>query len=472
MAWYSFITDGIGGLFRTKTQNVVSAQPQEVERERIVEMPIRGGTMVGTVIGSVSPTNLDGQVGVDGVFLNRPLADSDYDLLYNLGRTNHDVSFAKDNIVQLGKSPLHITFDSGVTAKAAQEMQTRITKRIEAWFGGGSTSMINALFRQIELFGCISAEAQPTARLDGIGRVVLLSPKFLYFGWDKKMGDWHPYQSGTVTSDTIAGYYQKLNTATYKYIPYETWREDIPYSVPPILSAIRGACIEDKMLDNVNAIVQRLGLLGFLEVVVQAPQRKKAGENNGQAETDQQYQARVQTYLQGLDQKVKAGVSNGYIISAKQMIDGKEVKPEFNMTASTSNPQGMVGLAEFIVSIKSAGLKQDPALLGKNFATTETLITTLLRKFTHQLMNFQELVCKFLEHAFTLDLRLAGYQFEYLDVTMDAPTLMDTQTEYSGLNQKRNYYKGLYDDGIINQTQYAQAMGYDKPDQEKPRAEI
>lgn len=463
MAWYSFITN----IFRPKAkiENTVSVQPQ-IERERIAEMPVRGGNTIGLVVGSVSPTNLDGQVGIEGVFLNRPLSDSDYDLLYNLGRTNHDISFAKDNIVQLGNSPFHITFDTGVPQRVAQDMTARLHKRIKQWFSGGSTTMINALFRQIEMFGCISAEAQPTVRLDGIGRVVLLSPKFLYFGWNKKTGDWQPYQSGTITSDTIAGYYQKLNTNTYKYIAYEMWREDIPYPVPPILSAIRGACIEDKMLDNVNAVVNRLGLLGFLEVIVQAPQRAK--QPSGQPETDSAYQARVQNYLLGLQGQVEKGLSNGYVISAKQTIDGKEVKPEFKMTATANNPQGMVGLAEFIVSVKSAGLKQDPALLGKNFATTETLITTLLKKFSHQLMNFQELVCQFLEHAFTLDLRLAGYEFEYLDVQMEAPTLMDMNVEYGGLNQKRTYYKSLLDDGIIDQTQYAQAMGYDKPAKDIP----
>jgi len=459
MAWYNTLYNALFRPATTKVSAVVSRQPDTVEKDTIQALPIRGGRAAG----SVGPASITGQLGVEGIFLQRPLKDCDYDLIYHLGRYNHDVSFAKDNVVQLAKSDLKFAFDPSVSAAQAAAMITRCNMQLEKWYEGGSVSLINALFRQVYLFGCVSGEAQVEAStFSAVERVVLLSPKFLYFGWNRARDDWHPYQSGTVvnSADRI-GYYNELNTITYKYIAYEAWSEDVPYSVPPVLSALRATCIEDGILENMTNIVKRLGLLGFLQVIVAAPSKGK--NSQGKPETDAEYQARVQNYLTELEADAERGVSNGYMVGLKQVVDGKELTSEFKMTPSVSNPQGLVGLTELVISIKSAGLKQDPALLGKNFATTETLIVTLLRKFTHQLMNYQEIICQFLEHCFTLDLRLAGYAFKYIDISMEAPTLMDAQLEYGGLNEKRNYYKGLKADGIINQQQYAQAMGYEKP---------
>lgn len=439
--------------------------PQKpVNRGKIVEMPVSGGYR-----GSVSPTSIEAQLNVEGVFLSRPLTDEDYDMLYELGRKNHDVSFAKDNVVQLASAKINYEFDLSVPAAQVEKMRAELNRVIPTWYDGGTNSLVNALFRQIQMFGCISGEAQPNANLRGVGRVVLLSPKFVYFGWDAKKQDWVPYQSGTVFNQTNnSSLFNRLNEWTYKYVAYEKWREDIPYAVPPVWSSVRAACIEDKMLDNVVAITSRLGMLGFLQVIVNAPSRAK--RSDGRPETDQEYQARVATYLESLSGEVEKSFANGYVVAAKQMIEGKEVKPEFVMTPTATNTAGLTGLAEYIISVKAAGLKQDPSMLGKNFGTTETLISTVLKKFTNQLINFQEYVCQFLEHAAALHLRLLGYKFEYLNVSMETPTLMDASMEYDGLQKKFTYYKSLYDQGIIDQMQFAQAMGYDSPSSPAPPA--
>lgn len=436
-----------------------------VTARTVGSLPVRGGRSVG----SVTPTDISSLTGTG--ISSRPLDREQYDRLYQLARDNHDVSFAVDNIMQLGNTKLNIEFDTSVSPAQSAQMHEELHRIQDSWYAGGMSMLVNALLRQVYITGAVSAEAQPTPQLNGVGRVVLLSPKWVIFRWNEEINDYEPFQENVVGAWFVGwtplasdlGYaYHKLNEHTYKYIAIAR-DEDKPYAIPPLLSALEMTCIEDDMLENLSAITKRLGLLGFLEVIVNAPSRQEGGVA-GQGETDDEYQARVQDYLAEVEQEVEFGLSNGYVIGVKQL-DPQfgEVKTEFNLRNSTADSGGAKGLFDLVTQMKSAGLKQDPVFLGKNFSTTESLAKVLIIKFAAQIQNYQDAVAQFLQHAYNLHLRLRGYSYEWLQVTFEQPILQDNKVQYEGLMAKFNYYKAMKDQNLIDQQQFANFMGLDAP---------
>lgn len=466
------INSSLFGNRKAKTKNIapgIIADP-----EPLVEVPIRGGMNAGesVVIGSVMPTDVTAYTGIG--LSQRPLSKKDYEQLYSLAASNHDVSFAVSNIVELANTKITIKFDTDVSPEMAEEMMVNLKEAEKKWYQGGRPMLINSLFRQVAITGAISGEGKPTADLRGVGNVTLLSPKWVYFFYNEPTSSYLPYQQVVVNSAFLSritspnrGYgYNKLSTKTYKYIAISR-DEDKPYAIPPIWSAIEAVCIENDMLDNLAAIVKRLGMFGFLQVIVNAPTRGKRAD--GQPETDEDYINRVQDYIASLEPEIEKGLSNGYVITAKQIDQsGTERKTEFNMTASTHDATGGSKLLELIMQIKAAGLKQDPVFLGKNFSTSEALAKVLLKKFSGQLADYQEAAAQFLQHVYELHLRLQGFDFKYIDVSFEPPILEDTKTLYEGLNLKFDYGQKLYRQGIIDQTGFAQFMGYEAPAEDEP----
>lgn len=460
---------------RSKKEKVKNFLPIGELPDPLVELPVRGGVNAGevAVIGTVLPTNTDSIQGLSTA--QRPLTLSDYKKLYNLAASNHDVSFAISNIVELANTKISIKFDPGVSESQGEAMMASIKEAEKTWYQGGRSMLVNSLFRQVAITGAISAEAKPRADLSGVGAMVLLSPKWVYFWYDQRTASWRPFQQVVAGANLFEratvpniGYgYQRLSLKTYKYIAISR-DEDLPYAIPPIWSAIEAVCIENDMLDNLSAVVKRLGMFGFLQVIVNAPTRST--NTQGNPETDEEYIERVQNYIQSLEPEIEKGLSNGYVITAKQ-IDGSgtERKTDFEMTSSTSDAAGGAKLLELIMQIKAAGLKQDPVFLGKNFTTSEALAKVLLKKFAGQLGDYQEATAQILQHAYELHLRLQGFDFNYVEVSFAPPILEDTKTLYEGLNQKYVFYKSLYDQGLINQQQFAQYMDLDAPAEDGPR---
>lgn len=425
------------------------------------------------VYASVLPTDVS--TNSVGGFSQNELTRADYDKLYYLAKYDEDISYAVDNVVRLGNTEITIKFDDSVSDRQAQQMRQSIIDNEKHWYKGGRPMLVNSLLRQAYITGAVSGEGQPKANLSELDKVVLLSPKWVYMKWNKLERDYDEYQVNVYGSfhnmDIPAadwhGVYHKLNKFTYRYIAGSR-DEDKPYAISPLLASLEAVCIEGDMKSNLSQIVKRLGLLGFLNVVLNAPSRR--GASNGQsAETPEEYQTRVNNYLKAQIPEIEKGFSNGYVVGLKQIIEGTEVKTDFDLKPTTSDTAGAKALFELVQTMKSAGAKQNPVFLGKNFSTTEALAKVLLIAFTAQLTNYQEIVAQFLEHIYTLHLRLQGFQFKSLDVEFGQPVLQDAKTKYEGENAKFDLHKKEYDAGLISQTRFAQLQGYSSPDIESPR---
>jgi hypothetical protein len=77
-----------------------------------------------------------------------------------------------------------------------------------------------------------------------------------------------------------------------------------------------------------------------------------------------------------------------------------------------------------------------------------------------------------LEFGYSLHLRLKGYHFKDLSVVFNPSTITDDLKIQQAEEYKIRNSRVLYADGIIPLTEYANRHGFDKPDQEEPRAPI
>lgn len=385
-------------------------------------------------------------------------------ILEHLGKFNPDVSYAVDNIVQLGNTEFEISFNDGISDAQVKLMRDELNLVQKDWYAysGGIKSLRNDLLAQASITGAISAEAVPDNNLKGIRKIVLVSPKNIRFAYDAKVDNYEPFQK---LSNQLMGIRRdannglvKLNTSTYKYYAVRRFNES-PYAIPPFLSALDAICIEKDMLDNLKHVVKKLGVLGFLQVLVKVPAKT-------QVQTPEQYANESQQHLIRAGEEVDKGLKKGYVIGYKD-------QHEFTMQSTTADVSGASELMKTISEIKIAGLKQDPLMLGRNYSTSETVGRVILAKLSAQLQNYQMLMDTFLGEIMYLHLMLKGFKnLQYVKVESRKPLLADESKEQDAFSKKIDNMDKLYKQGVISQTDRAQALGFDEPDEEEPRAEV
>jgi hypothetical protein len=386
------------------------------------------------------------------------------DIIIKLAQWNSDVSQAVENIVALGNTDWTVTFDDKVSDAQAKEMMAYLNRREKRWYdySGGVNSLRNDLLAQIATTGALSAEMVPENDLSGIKKAVLVAPKGIVFKYDSEQEGYMPYQRRVAT---ISGTYenlQALNPVTYKYYALRRFSEK-PYAIPPFLAALESIEIEKSMLVNFKAIIKKLGLLGFLEVLI-TPPKPLPSHNPNTDEGRKAYEAYAQTRIDAAVAEVEKGMSKGYVVGSKG-------SHEFSMEGTSHNVQGAKDMFELITTLKMSGLKQDPMMLGRNFSTTETLGRVLLAKLASQVRNYQDMVDAFQAQMYHLDLLLAGYKVEWVEVRSEEPMIGDEVREITAKKTKADYLRGIYQDGIIGQEERAKELGYENADQPEPRAQ-
>ena len=83
------------------------------------------------------------------------------------------------------------------------------------------------------------------------------------------------------------------------------------------------------------------------------------------------------------------------------------------------------------------------------------------------------MACSFaLEFLYSLELQLAGFSPKGVKVVFNSTTISDEVKVQQGMQFKVQNYQSLFNQGIINQKQFAWAFGYEKPAEEEPRMEM
>lgn len=379
--------------------------------------------------------------------------------LQQLSMFNRHVSMAVENIVSLGNTDYEIDFGDGIGSKQATEMRKYLWSEVKNWyeFADGEESLDNDLLVQLATYGTISAEACITKNLGGIQKIVRVDPYYIRFGHDKKKDVHIPLQQvGGVIAATTGKYpgYIELNTSTYNYIAMRRIGE-MPYAVPPFLSALEDLFTENDMIKNFQNMMRRMGMLGFMSVLVTAPAYI-------QGESATTYQNRLSAYLESMRGPAERGYSRGVALGFKGT-------HEFKVEGANLNSGNADNLMRMIKSLVFSGLKQDPNMHGENYATTETFGRVILEKMTAQVSNFQKPLGTFKARIFSLALLLKGYRFNELIVKYNKPSTFDEEREQTVRKLKQDNLRADYEDGLIDQPTRARMLGYDKPSEKEPR---
>ena len=370
---------------------------------------------------------------------------------------NPDVGVAVNDMVQLTNTGHKIKFDPGVTSEQQDAMRGHLVDKQKIWGDGvaGMNGLINKMIAQIWIGGALSTEWIVSNDLKGIDHVAFVNPETIRFQWNKKKLRFFPYQKQDSSEGSIVGEKMvKLNINTYKYFGLNG-DTDIPYGIPPYLTALNALTVQSEMDSNIRFIMKQLGLLGFTQLLMAKP-----GQTQG--ESDAAYKARLITLLEEAKNNVLEGVKDG-------IVAGFEEDHQFEFNSTTKNLNGVSDLYNQNETQVANGLKMAAEFIGAGHSGTETGISIIFTKMLSQLQNVQNLVAANLRHGYALELRLAGFTFRNLSIEFKPSTITDElKLQQAQEYQIRNTWN-LYSFGQIGMQQAADILGLDKPDQSEPR---
>ena len=373
-------------------------------------------------------------------------------LIRDLYKVNPDMSIAIQDMFKLSNTGHTISFPNN-TPEEAKKMKEHLSMVSKRWsnYTAGINGLVNRFIVQCLTSGAISIEAVPNNKLDGISTIVFVNPENIYFR-RLENGVYHPYQKNPYTILNDRPDFIKLNTETYIYVGMYN-DTDEPYGVPPFMAALDSIKGQHDMRVNFKHIMELMGMVGFLEAKMEKPPR----EPN---ESVQAYRARLNNTLVKLKKNMMGGLKDGIVTGYKE-------DHEFKLNSTTQSLQNLEKPWAMNQQSVANGLGINSNIIGVQTSNTEGGAGILLSKMISQLKNIQMLVSHILEFIYTLELRLSG--FNGIKVEFGTSTISDELKVQQGLEYKIRNLQALYNQGIINQQQYAWAMGYEKPDQKEPR---
>lgn len=376
-----------------------------------------------------------------------------------LTQDNPDLGQALNNTVALGNTGHDILFDPAVGPAEVLKMRQHIASRQDDWSSGvaGMDGLVNRMISQAMVSGALANEWVPNPELTGVESVILINPEEIRFKLNNRKTKYDPYQApltmkGTYDAGNPAGMV-KLNTNTFKYYALNGDGE-VPYGCPPYLASLRAIKTQKVMLDNIEFIINQLGIMGFIEILIEKPEQ--AG-----SESVADYATRLDQRLLEAKNRLKDGLADGAVVGYKD-------SHEINFNSISRDYEGVTKLFEQNELLLASGLNTDASLLGRGYSTSETQITIVFTKLLSELKNIQNLVKHNLEFGYAFELRLAGFKFNSLKVRFKRSTLQDELKYQQAYEIKQRVLHALRVDGIITQNQYAHEMDYEEPAEQEP----
>lgn len=404
-------------------------------------------------------TNIDKQYKT----VNRNYLKEVIPIIRKLMMANPDVSQAMHNVVSLGNTGHKIMFDRKVPQAQVDKMRHHLHNKHADWSSGqaGMDGLVNKMFYQILVGGALSNEWVPNDDLTSIDSVILVNPEEIVFRLDSKGLRYLPYQEprqGVVQALQRDGNNKlitlvPLNLNTYKYYALNGDTE-VPYGFPPYMSVLPKICTQKIMNDNIDFVVNQLGLTGFLEALITKPDQE-----NG--ESDKDFETRLETLLSTAKTRVEGGFNDGVVV-------GFNGDHEFKFNSVGKDFDKVMELYKNNELQIASAVKQDAALWGRDYGTSETQITVVFMKMLSELKNLQNIIKTNLEFGYQLELRLAGFNFEYLKVHFNRSTIQDDLKYQQGEEYKIKNVQNKLLLGMINQDQAADELGYETPAFPKP----
>lgn len=413
-------------------------------------------TPVNVPAGRVSEINTNGQSSINQLateysFINPQFVIDNIKTVRTLAKIDENVSLVISDLVKLTNTGHKIKFDQKIAPELQDRMRLHLDTVSKNWADGrhGATGIIDTLVSQLWISGAVSIEAVPKTDLSGLENLAFINPETIRFKILK--GRYIPYQLRKNTLDPKGKKnYIKLNTSTYIYVGMGS-DEEIPYGIPPFLSALKAIAKSQKMDGNIDNILHLMGLLGFLEVRLTKPDQD--GDEN-----DENFKKRLEGLLVDTKTRVSKGLSDGVSV-------GYQEDHEYEFHSTTQNISGLPELYH-VNQVKIAnGLKTHPSFMGIDAGKSETHLSIVFTKMLSQLNSIQSILSYVLEFVYLFELKLAGFNVDHVKVEFKASTITDDLKYQQAMEYKLRNLMVLYDQGIISQEQFAEEAGYVSPDQ-------
>lgn len=377
---------------------------------------------------------------------------------------NGDVGQAIHNIVTLGNTGHKVFFDRNVPQDQVDSMRDHLNNQRTKWASGqaGMDGVVNRLFTQCLVGGALSGEWVPNKDLTGIETIILVNPEDIEFVLDQRGTCYYPYQrvrnwnliNSTIkpqppaTPKGVPTGLIPLNPNTYQYYALNGDGE-VPYGFPPYMAAIPRIKSQSSMDKNIDYVIDQMGLTGFLEALLQKPDQLEE-------ETEDAYMSRLDRLLGFAKERLKGGFKDGLVV-------GFADDHKFDFHGATKSYEYALRMYENNELMLGSALKQDMSLLGRGYSTSETQITVVFVKMLSELKNMQNMVKSFLEFGYALELRLAGYTFNSLNVKFNRSTIQDELKSQQADEIKIRNVQTKMILGLINQNQAADELGEEAP---------
>jgi hypothetical protein len=374
-----------------------------------------------------------------------------------LTRKNENLGSVFNDLIQLTNTGHYIKFNQNISEKEADLMRKHLIKCSSKWGSGvhGIEGLINKWIAQVWISGALSNEWVINKDLNSVLNSVLVNPENIRFKYNRSTTFYEPYQWVKNKLVNVSDNFVKLNTNTYFYagILGDT---DLPYGIPPFITAIKSIGTQGNMRDNIDHILEQLGLLGYLEVKLDKPLRS-ASEN------EKVYEKRLENLLIETKKNVKGGFKEGVVV-------GYQDDHEFQFHSTTKNLNGVAEVFNLNEVIMANGLKTSPSFIGQKSSGTETNLGIVFTKMLSQLKNVQQIISSNLIKGYILELNLAGFNIKEEDIKVEfkTSTISDDLKLWQGREIKQRVLRLLFLDGIISKDVYAEELGYDKPYSIKP----
>lgn len=377
-------------------------------------------------------------------------------LIRDLYKVNPDVGKALQDMFQLTNTGHRVEFPNN-TDEEADRMRDHLSESTKRWSNcmAGIDGYVNKMAVQLLVSGALSIEGVPNSKLDGLSTIVFVKPDNIVFKREND-GVYQPYQKNLNQTDPDKAFI-KLNTRTYKYVGYMN-DTDEPYGIPPFMSALDSLKTQSDMKVNLKHIMENAGMLGFMEALMEKPDIQPN-------ENVPKYQARLDRELKKMKVRLKEGMKDGLVVGYKD-------DHEFKLNSTTKDMANLDVPWTMNQQSVANGLGINSSIIGVTTANTEGGAGVSLSTLLAQLKNIQRTIGYVLEFLYNLELTLAGFNPKGITITWYPATVSDDVKIQQANQYKVQNLNALYRDGIISLQQYAQAMGYDTPDQAEPRVPI
>lgn len=424
--------------------------------------------LVGDVISQLARVTraddevVSSMVGRGNVQVLKPIVDTEVQRAINaLSIANPDVSQMVNNVVQLGNTG-HFVEVIGKSKRQVKLAIDRIKEQSSALYNisAGVDGLVNDLLGQMARTGALSAEIVLRNDKKGVQEVVIVPVHTIRWLRDTKTSEVFPAQYlGSIknreTKDLTRDYIE-LSPQTYAFYRMDSI-EGSMYPIPPVMAALGNLKIQMSMMKNISAITRKVGLVGFISILLKAPQMD-AGE------TKSAYATRVQTYINEAANKLTANYNDGLFV-------GLQNQHEVTHTSLTADLRGLQDVVQINEEQIFSGLKSDPAMHGRTYSTTETYAGVVFDKLLAQLDTYKRLVKRFLEKVYKLDLMLCGINVNNVKVSFKAAKPLNDLLEQ---NARAARFTNLLNElklGVISWEEFVRGLGRDEPFKSTPNFE-